>query len=66
MAVVLSGELLNGFFKVDCRVKVLSESVIANFISVFALQAGCSTSEKKSFWEQYEEVLLAIYCPKCF
>nr|XP_032511237.1 craniofacial development protein 2-like [Danaus plexippus plexippus] len=66
VAVVLSEELRNGLLEVDrrcdrlMRVRVLIEGVITNLISAYTPQAGCSGSEKKSFWEQFEEVLRAI------
>ncbi|CAG9568035.1 unnamed protein product [Danaus chrysippus] len=66
VAVVLSEELQNGLLEVDrrcdrlMRVRVLIEGVITNLISAYTPQAGCSGSEKESFWEQFEEVLRAI------
>lgn len=66
VAVVLSEELRNGLLEVDrrcdrlMRVRVLIEGVITNLISAYTPQAGCSGSEKESFWEQFEEVLRAI------
>ncbi|CAG9566563.1 unnamed protein product [Danaus chrysippus] len=66
VAVVLSEELQNGLLEVDrrcdrlMRVRVLIEGVITNLISAYTPQAGCSGSEKESFWEQLEEVLRAI------
>ena len=56
---MLSENLQNGLLEVDCTT-VLIESVTTNLISAYAPEAGCSASKKETFWEQYEEVLLAI------
>nr|XP_032516015.1 uncharacterized protein LOC116769111 [Danaus plexippus plexippus] len=72
VALVLSEELRNGLLEVDhrcdrlLRVRVLIKGVITNLISTYTPQAGCSGSEKESFWEQFEEVLRAIPAAEFF
>ncbi|XP_045446697.1 craniofacial development protein 2-like [Melitaea cinxia] len=66
VAVVLCEELRKNLLEVDhrcdrlMRVRVQIEGVTTNLICAYAPQAGCSAAEKKSFWEQFEDLLRAV------